>query len=112
MFRMNTFREFQPKTVNIDDLIPRVHLLREINETIDFSLIAEPSLCLIQGDCQSQRAMPPDCRSPKPSKNGLALEERKRLCDPIHSVYFPKTCNPWLFSQEKVPGVCQQSHAS
>jgi transposase len=40
MFRTNT-REFQPETVNIEDLVPRDHLLRKINETIDFSFIAE-----------------------------------------------------------------------
>jgi transposase len=41
MFRINASREFQPETVNIEDLVPRDHLLRKINETIDFSFIAE-----------------------------------------------------------------------
>ena len=41
MFRTNPSREFQPETVNIEDLVPQDHLLRKINETIDFSFIAE-----------------------------------------------------------------------
>jgi len=41
MFRTNTSREFQPETVNIEDIVPQDHLLRKINETIDFSFIAE-----------------------------------------------------------------------
>jgi len=41
MFRTNTSREFQPETVNIEDLVPQEHLLRKINETIDFSFIAD-----------------------------------------------------------------------
>jgi transposase len=41
MFRTNASREFQPETVNIEDLVPQDHLLRKINETIDFSFIAE-----------------------------------------------------------------------
>src|SRR5690606_1431981 len=39
--RTNPSREFQPETVNIEDLVPQDHLLRKINETIDFSFIAE-----------------------------------------------------------------------
>ncbi|MGB0088881.1 MAG: hypothetical protein WBP80_05240, partial [Planifilum fulgidum] len=41
LFRTNPSREFQPETVNIEDLVPQDHLLRKINETIDFSFIAE-----------------------------------------------------------------------
>jgi hypothetical protein len=41
MFRTNTSRKFQPEVVNIEDLVPQDHLLRKINETIDFSFIAE-----------------------------------------------------------------------
>jgi transposase len=41
MFRTNSSREFQPEMVNIEDLVPQDHLLRKINETIDFSFIAE-----------------------------------------------------------------------
>jgi hypothetical protein len=41
MFRTNASREFQPETVNKEDLVPRDHLLRKINKTIDFSFIAE-----------------------------------------------------------------------
>ncbi|MBA4603552.1 IS1182 family transposase, partial [Thermoactinomyces mirandus] len=41
MFRTNTSREFQQETVNIEDLVPQDHLLRKINETIDFSFIAD-----------------------------------------------------------------------
>ncbi|WP_220184117.1 hypothetical protein, partial [Thermoactinomyces mirandus] len=37
MFRTNTSREFQQEIVNIEDLVPQDHLLRKINETIDFS---------------------------------------------------------------------------
>lgn len=41
MFRTNASREFQPEMVNIEDLVPQDHLLRKINETIDFSFIAD-----------------------------------------------------------------------
>lgn len=41
MFRTNSSREFHPEMVNIEDLVPQDHLLRKINETIDFSFIAE-----------------------------------------------------------------------
>jgi transposase len=41
MFRTNSSREFYPEMVNIEDLVPQDHLLRKINETIDFSFIAE-----------------------------------------------------------------------
>jgi transposase len=41
MFRTNASREFQPETVNIKDLVPQDHLLRKIDETIDFSFIAD-----------------------------------------------------------------------
>jgi transposase len=41
ILKTNAFREFQPEMVNIEDLVPRDHLLRKINEAIDFSYIAE-----------------------------------------------------------------------
>ncbi|SMP07196.1 Transposase domain, partial [Laceyella tengchongensis] len=41
MFRTNPSKEHQPELVNIEELVPRDHLLRKINETIDFSFIAE-----------------------------------------------------------------------
>lgn len=41
MFRTNASREFQHETVNIEDLVPQNHLLRKIDETIDFSFIAD-----------------------------------------------------------------------
>jgi hypothetical protein len=56
--------------------------------------------------------MPPDCRGPKHQKMVLLLSKRGKGFG-IHfiyyiqfplSVYFPETCNPWLFSQEKCLG--------
>jgi hypothetical protein len=38
MFRTNASREFQPETVNIEELVPQDHLLRKINETIQMAI--------------------------------------------------------------------------
>ncbi|PTX47997.1 hypothetical protein C8P63_1482 [Melghirimyces profundicolus] len=47
MFHTETHRQGTLDIVNMDELVPEDHLLRKIDETIDFSFIAEkPVRCI------------------------------------------------------------------
>jgi hypothetical protein len=96
IFRPNPSREFRLEPVNLEDLVPQDHLLRKINETIDFSFIAVAQNI---------------------KKNALFLSKRGKgfvICLIYHiqfplSVYFLEHTTPGTFLAKRARGLSSSS---